>query len=136
MTPAETDDARVCILVDEWPDGYIESWAWVKVTTLTDTPEKALAKLQRQFPVDEQGDGGEQMMYVVRGQVYKRPIGVPDAHGVVTERDEQGNAIGEWHWPEVPWPDCAKGEQWGEPFWKVEAVHADATEKLAKATDA
>jgi hypothetical protein len=120
---ADTVDADICILIDEWPDGYVSQWAWVKVTSLTQTPEEAIARLQREFPVDEQGDGGEQNEYIVGSppKCWQRCVGMPDAHGVVLT--DEGS---EYHWPEVPWEVCKEGDERAEEFWCVELVdHAD-----------
>jgi hypothetical protein len=115
---ADTVDASVCILIDEWPDGYVSEWAWVKVSEVTQTPEAAIAKLQREFPVDEQGDGGEQNEYIVASppKCWKRCVGVPDAHGVVLDDGS------EYHWPEVPWEDCKEGDERAEEFWRIELI--------------
>lgn len=117
---ADTLDASICILIDEWPDGYIQDWGWVKVTEITPTAEAAAAYLQREFPVDEQGEGGEHQEYVCRGKVWKRCVGVPDAHGVVLTDDGS-----EYHWPEVPWEDCQQGDERAQEFWAVEVVNHD-----------
>lgn len=114
---ADTVDTTICILVDEWPDGYVDTHAWVKVTTLTPTPESAIARLQREFPVDEQGSGGEAMRYECNGQVWKRCVGVPDDHGVVLTAEGA-----EYHWPEVPWEDCEQDAERAEEFWMIEVV--------------
>jgi hypothetical protein len=120
---ADTVDASICILIDEWPDGYVSERAWVKVTSLTATPEAAIARLQREFPIDEQGDGGEQNEYIIGSpsRVWKRCVGVPDAHGVVLTDDGS-----EYHWPEVPWEDCKPEDDRADLFWHIELVdHAD-----------
>jgi hypothetical protein len=111
MTPADTVDSSVCVLIDEWTDGYVSERAWVKVTTLTTTPEEAIARLQREFPIDEQGDGGEHLRYICDGRKErKRPCGLPDETG----RVNWDGTI--YHWPEVPWRDDPEGEE----FWVIE----------------
>lgn len=133
---ADTVDASICILVDEWPDGYIDQFGWVKVTSLTPTPEAAIARLQREFPIDEQGQGGEQQAYVVLSRVWQRCVGVPDEHGVVlVDAAHPVHGGAEYHWPEVPWEECEEGDDRAEEFWKIE-VTDEPTSVLARQTDA
>lgn len=116
MTSADTVDSSVCVLIDEWTDGFISEWAWVKVTTLTPTPEDAIARLQREFPVDEQGEGGENQRYVVRGKEFKRPVALPDENGRVNWEGQV------YHFPELPWRDTDAADPMGDEFWRIEVV--------------
>lgn len=65
------EDTRVHIMVDQ-EDG-IESFGWVKQTSLTPDEVTAKARLESECPADEQQGGGESMTYECRGQVYIKP---------------------------------------------------------------
>lgn len=123
MTPADTFDPTVCILIDAWVDGCIEQFAWVKVTTQSDTIEKAIARLQSEFPVEEQGEGGEGQRYEVVKRSWERPVGLPDAQGIVRAPDDSEVT---WLWPEVPWEECQEGDANAQEFWMFEVVTEDA----------
>lgn len=105
MTSADTSNASVCILIDAPDDGVIEDFAWVKVTTITPDPATALARLEREFPVDEQGDGdlGESKHYVHRGHVWLTP----------TQETDEG-----WRWQ-----TCTKDAKGAEEFYRFEVVN-------------
>jgi hypothetical protein len=119
VTPADTFDPTVCILIDAWTDGYVEQFAWVKVTSQSDTTEKAIAKLQSEFPVEEQGEGGEGQRYELVERCWERPIGMPDGDGIVRAPDDEELT---WHWPEVPWEECKPDDENAQEFWKFEVV--------------
>jgi hypothetical protein len=65
------------VLIDGWPDGYIEERAWVEVTTATTERRHAIEALEEEMPIadmfpDEPEDG---IHYRVTGQEWQRRMG-------------------------------------------------------------
>lgn len=91
------------ILIDCFDDGYVEDRAWVQVTDVTDTPEKAVVALERQFPLEDR----------------------EDSEAYHCEPDKQ-----EWHRPEseayldapTPWTECEEGDDGAVRFWAIAVV--------------
>lgn len=116
---ADTTNASVAILIDGWEDGIVEDRAWVKVTTLTQTADEALAFLERSYPANEQGEGGEGMHYIAHGKVKLRPLGWPDADGIIRVDGPPGQQH-TFHWPEVPWHKSDEPD--AQEFWEFEVT--------------
>jgi hypothetical protein len=66
-------------LIDGWPDGYIEEKAWVEVTTLIDSKEKAIEFLENEMPIEDMfpDEPKGHLHYRVVGQEWQRRVGLP-----------------------------------------------------------
>lgn len=65
----DTNISDRVILVDEWPDGTIESTAWVEVTDGT-TPEVAVRAVEDAFPLGDRDEADEEE-YICNGEVVR-----------------------------------------------------------------
>lgn len=121
MTQADTVDTRVHILIDEWDDGIVDTFAWVKVSELTLSAPEAKARLEREFPADEQGEeAGEGLYYQCVGMEWLAPPGLPDADGKVIDENAKPGQQRVYHWPDVLWRVEEAHHPLSERFWKFE----------------
>lgn len=58
------------ILIDEWPDGTIESSAWVEVSPSAPTAESAVEWIEKCYPVSDRAEVDEEE-YICDGSVVR-----------------------------------------------------------------
>lgn len=67
------------VLIDGWPDGYIETNAWVEITAATVNHREAIKFLEKEMPIEEsfpdEPEGA--LHYRVVGEEWQRPCGHP-----------------------------------------------------------
>ena len=124
-------DVKQEILVDGWPDGYIDERAWVAVSDEIDTPEKAVALLEQEFPPEDIDDTAE---YMSAGKCWMAPDGEPQSDGSLLQRNARTGAVERYHPPEIPWaPTDSPSDYGAKEFWVIEVVD---TEELDGINDA
>lgn len=66
----DTNISDRVILIDEWPDGTIESTAWVEVIEGATTPEIAVKLIEDAYPLSDRDEADEEM-YVCEGETVR-----------------------------------------------------------------
>lgn len=111
------------ILIDEPEDGYIESSAWVEVTTEV-TPEKAIELIERDWPTE---DREEEERYIAEGTEWHKPdpntgIAVCAVRGGVCDCGDRPCAYIPDDWD--PWVPAEEGEPGALLFHVIKVVCA------------
>lgn len=98
------------ILIDEWQDGWVESTAWVEVTSEVTDPATAVAWIEKFYPVE---DREEEEGYACEGEtVWQKPdVAYLDFHM------DHGDG-------EIPWIKAEREDDKALQFWVVKVVCA------------
>lgn len=102
--PSDVPTASPLLLIDEWEEECVENTAWVEKTEKCDEPEKAVAVIESEYPVEDRTE--EEVYRATGGTVWLKP--------------EDGS-----HWAahhEGAWTDAEPGEPGALEFWVVVVV--------------
>jgi hypothetical protein len=101
---SEVPGARPLLLVDEHEAGYVQSAAWVEVTSRTRTPQDAVEVVESEYPTEDRDE--EEVYQATGAQVWLRPS---DVERWATDHE------GEWEHCEADAPGA-------RCFWAVVVV--------------